>query len=96
MGLSGFDFQACGGQAAVDQVGSVLDLLCPTLPDEAEAYLGFITEPQAGVPVVAMILGYNGPIDDGEMVLAPARQFGRPAADLVGPMPYAVRQTLAG
>jgi hypothetical protein len=46
------------------------------------------------VPVVAMILGYNGPLDDGEKVLAPARQFGRPLADLVGPMPYAVRQTL--
>jgi FAD/FMN-containing dehydrogenase len=68
--------------------------LCPALPDEAEAYLAFITEPQAGVPVVAMILGYNGLIDEGEKVLAPARQFGRPVADLVGPMPYAVRQTL--
>lgn len=68
--------------------------LCPALPDEAEAYLGFITEPQSGMPVVAMILGYNGPIDEGERVLAPARQFGRPVADLVGPMPYAVRQTL--
>ena len=41
-----------------------------------------------------MILGYNGPLDEGEKVLAPARQFGRPVADLVGPMPYAVRQTL--
>jgi FAD/FMN-containing dehydrogenase len=68
--------------------------LCPALPDEAEAYLALLTEPQAGVPVVAMILGYNGPLGEGEKVLAPARQFGRPVADLVGPMPYAVRQTL--
>ena len=59
--------------------------LCPTLPDEAEAYLAFITEPQAGVPVVAVLLGYNGPLDEGEKVLAPARQFGHPVADLVGP-----------
>ena len=51
--------------------------LCATLPDEAEAYLGFLTDPQAGVPVVAMILGYNGSLDEGEKVLAPARQFGR-------------------
>lgn len=35
--------------------------LCPTLPDQAEAYLALLTEPQAGVPVVAMLLGYNGP-----------------------------------
>ena len=81
----------------LDQAGDVVRFyreLCATLPDEAEAYLAFITEPQAGVPVVAMILGYNGPIGDGEKVLAPARQFGRPVADLVGPMPYGVRQTL--
>jgi len=45
--------------------------LCPALPDEAETYLAFITEPQAGVPVAAMILGYNGPLDEGEKVLAP-------------------------
>jgi FAD/FMN-containing dehydrogenase len=67
---------------------------CPTLPDEAEAYLAFITDPQAGVPIVAMILGYNGPIGEGEKVLAPARQFGSPLVDLVSPMPYAVRQSL--
>ena len=67
---------------------------CPTLPDEAEAVLAFITDPQAGGPIVAMILGYNGPIEEGEKVLAPARQFGSPLVDLVSPMPYAVRQGL--
>ena len=46
------------------------------------------------MPVVALILGYNGPVEDGEKVLAPARRFGRPVADLVGPMPYGARQTL--
>jgi FAD/FMN-containing dehydrogenase len=66
---------------------------CPGLPDEAEAYAGLLTSPE-GQPVVALILGYNGPIADGEKVLAPARRFGRPVADLVGPMPYGVRQTL--
>src|SRR5262249_41047236 len=43
------------------------------LPDEAEAYCGLLTSPD-GIPVAAMILGYNGPIKDGEKVLAPARQ----------------------
>jgi hypothetical protein len=67
---------------------------CEELPDEAEAYCALLTDPQAGVPVVALLLGYNGPLTEGERVLAPAREFGRPVADLVGPMPYAVRQTL--
>jgi FAD/FMN-containing dehydrogenase len=66
---------------------------CAGLPDEAEAYAGVLTSPE-GQPVVALILGYNGPIADGEKVLAPARRFGRPVADLVGPMPYGARQTL--
>src|SRR5215472_13971320 len=46
------------------------------------------------MPIAALVLGYNGPIQDGEKVLAPARRFGRPAADLVGPMPYRARQTM--
>jgi FAD/FMN-containing dehydrogenase len=67
---------------------------CSALPDEAEAYLGFLTAPDTGAPIVGMALGYNGPISDGEKVLAPARQFGQPLVDLVGPVPYVVRQSL--
>jgi FAD/FMN-containing dehydrogenase len=66
---------------------------CGTLPDEAEAYLALLTAPQ-GMPVVALILGYNGPIAEGEKVLAPARGFGKPIADLVGPVPYSARQKM--
>lgn len=66
---------------------------CATLPDEAEAYAALLTAPQ-GMPVGAMLLGYNGPIPDGEKIFAPARQFGKPIADLVGPMPYSARQTM--
>jgi hypothetical protein len=66
---------------------------CTTLPDEAEAYAALLTSPE-GVPIAAMLLGYNGPIEEGERVLAPARQFGQPVADLVAPMPYCARQTM--
>jgi FAD/FMN-containing dehydrogenase len=79
----------------LDQAREVLRFyrdFCATLPDEAEAFAGLLTH--EGAPVVALLLGYNGPIEAGEKVLAPARGFGKPIADLVGPMPYAVRQTL--
>jgi hypothetical protein len=33
-------------------------------------------------------------LSEGEEVLAPARQFGQPVADLVGPVPYVSRQCL--
>jgi FAD/FMN-containing dehydrogenase len=64
-----------------------------TLPDEAEAYAAMLTTPE-GDPVVVMMLGYTGPLDEGERVLAPARSFGEPVADTVSPMPYVQRQTL--
>ncbi len=65
---------------------------CATLPDEAEAFAAMLTHD--GQPVVAMALGYNGSPEMGEKVLAPARQFGKPIADLVGPMAYGARQTM--
>ena len=40
-----------------------------------------LTSPE-GQPVVALIMGYNGPIEDGEKVLAPLREFGEPLAVL--------------
>jgi FAD/FMN-containing dehydrogenase len=66
---------------------------CATMPDEAEAFAALLTSPE-GVPMAAMVLAYNGPIDEGERVLAPARQFGQPAADLVTTMTYGARQTM--
>jgi FAD/FMN-containing dehydrogenase len=79
----------------LDQAREVLRFYrdyCATLPDEAEAFAGLLTH--GGVPVMAMILGYNGPFEAAERVLAPARQFGKPIADVVGAMPYNARQTL--
>jgi hypothetical protein len=66
---------------------------CPTLPDEAEAFAALVTSPE-GIPMGAMLLGYNGPIEEGERILAPARGVGQPVADLVGPMPYSARQSM--
>jgi FAD/FMN-containing dehydrogenase len=66
---------------------------CSTLPDEAEAYAAMLTTPD-GIPVAAMLLGYNGAIEQGELVLAPARRFGKPVADTVGPIPYSARQCM--
>jgi FAD/FMN-containing dehydrogenase len=63
------------------------------LPDEADAAAAMLTMPD-GTRVVALILMYTGDLDIGEQVLAPARAFGPPVADLVQPMPYAVRQRL--
>ena len=80
----------------LEQASAVLRFyrdFCATLPDEAEAFAAMLTAPQ-GMPVVALLLGYNGSLEDGEKALAPARRFGNPIADLVGPVPYTARQTM--
>jgi FAD/FMN-containing dehydrogenase len=71
--------QVLGGMVIypLDQARDVLRFyrdFCPTLPDEAEAYAAVLTAPQ-GMPVVALILGYNGSLAEGERVLGPARRF---------------------
>lgn len=73
-----------------------------TAPDEVNSALAFITappeefvpEPARGQPMLGMVLSYNGPIEEAEAALAPLREFGPPAADLVQPMPYVALQQL--
>ena len=73
-------------------------------PDEFGSALAFITAPPAefvpepvrGQPVVGMRrLLRRVDLDDGEQVLAPLREFGPPAVDLLGPMPYLAVQDLS-
>jgi FAD/FMN-containing dehydrogenase len=46
-----------------------------------------MTSPE-GDPVVAMLVGHVGDPAQGEKLLAPARKFGAPMADTIGPMSY--------
>jgi len=62
-------------------------------PDEAGALAGFTTTPD-GEPVLALILVYNGPVDEGARIFAPLREFGTPIVDNLAAMPYRVIQTL--
>jgi len=54
----------------------------------------FIPEKLHGTTVVAFIMCYSGPIEEGEQVVEPLREFGDPIADLVGPMPFTGLQQL--
>ena len=62
-------------------------------PDQIGAMAGFVTAPD-GNQVFALILVYNGPVEDGERVFQPLREFGPPVLDNLAPMPYRVIQTL--
>jgi hypothetical protein len=62
-------------------------------PEELTAYCGFLTSPD-GIPMVAVIACYSGPLQTGEEVLRPVREFGPPVADLIHPMAYREMNTM--
>jgi FAD/FMN-containing dehydrogenase len=72
---------------APDEVGIMANLrlapALPVFPDELQ-----------GRPIVALIVCYAGPVDEGEQVLRPLREFKAPALDSVGPKAYVAHQAL--
>jgi FAD/FMN-containing dehydrogenase len=68
------------------------DFLAGT-PDELDTTIGFLNSPD-GAPLVGIVVVYAGPLEEGERVLKPLRQFGPPIADLVRPMPYTAVQSM--
>ncbi len=73
--------------AASDDVTAVLNLTtAPPLPVIPEAW--------HGKKVAAFVATSAGPVDEGEKLVKPFREVAEPVADLLGPMPYSVIQTL--
>ena len=72
---------------APDAMGSGVALITAPPAD-------FVPEPARGQPAVGVIVCHAGPIAEGEQVVAPLREFGPPAVDLVQPMPYVAVQQL--
>src|SRR3712207_1678439 len=62
-------------------------------PDASSVFGVLMTTPE-GARVLALLVCYNGPIEQGEAVLRPLREGTAPMADLVGPIPYERMQTL--
>jgi FAD/FMN-containing dehydrogenase len=74
-----------------------------TAPDELTVFETFMTAPPEapfpaelqGKPVLGLGVLYTGPVAEGEKVLRPLREFGRPALDIVASMPtLAIQQML--
>ena len=62
-------------------------------PDALTVFAAMMHTPD-GVPVIALAMCYNGPVDDGERAIAAIRAFGSPIAGEVGPIPYTALQTM--
>lgn len=74
-----------------------------TAPEEmSNSIVVFTASPELPVPdvlrreaIVAIGGVWVGPMEEGERVLRPLREFGPPAADIYQPMPYSAAQTMA-
>jgi FAD/FMN-containing dehydrogenase len=64
-------------------------------PDELMLVAGLIHAGDgSGVKLAAMAAGHCGPLDAGAKVMASIKEFGEPALDALGPMPYCQLNTL--
>ena len=62
------------------------------MPDEAELFATVRTLPEAG-PVVVLLPGYNGDLEQAQRFFEPIVRFGTPIVSQVGPMPHIARQS---
>jgi FAD/FMN-containing dehydrogenase len=73
-----------------------------TVPDEMVCWfvmrqappLPFLPPEWHGKEILALALCYNGDIAEGERLAKPLREFGKPIADIISPMPYTAWQTV--
>jgi FAD/FMN-containing dehydrogenase len=63
-------------------------------PDELGSLVALGTLPD-GTQAAVLLVGYSGPIADGEKLLRPLREFGPPLADQVSPSPYRALQGIS-
>ncbi len=54
-----------------------------------------VSPPLRGLAVAGLGGVYAGPVEEGEKVLRPLRQYGTPLADMFQPMPYSAAQRMA-
>ena len=65
------------------------------MPDEMNIITFLATAPESGDKVCRILLCYYGPIEEGERIIRPLREFGPPLSDDVRPMTYGEAQALA-
>ncbi|MDG6998136.1 MAG: FAD-binding oxidoreductase [Nitrososphaerota archaeon] len=71
-------------------------------PDELTTLVVYLTAPPLpflpaevhGKHLIAVVLCYCGPLEEGQRVISPLRKFGSPVADVIQPMPYTALQSM--
>jgi FAD/FMN-containing dehydrogenase len=77
---------------AADILSAYLDLSSDA-SDELVLFAGLIPNPEDMQPMVAIVVGWFGPLEGAEVAVAPVRAL-QPVADLAGPLPYVALQSM--
>src|SRR5690606_36954247 len=60
-----------------------------SMPDELGLAAGLVHAPDgSGAKLAAIVASWCGPVEEGEAALQPLKEFGPPAMDALGPIPY--------
>jgi FAD/FMN-containing dehydrogenase len=77
-----------------DWVADAPDDLMTILIHRKAPPLPFVPEELHGVPVVMVVPCWAGKVEEGEEVIRPMREFGKPAADVCSPKPFLTHQAM--
>jgi hypothetical protein len=77
-----------------DWITDVPDELTTIVVHRRAPPLSVIPQDLHGKPVVTVICCYAGPLDEGEKVVRPMKQFGSPELDLCFPKPFLAHQSM--
>jgi FAD/FMN-containing dehydrogenase len=68
--------------------------LTATASDDLMLFFGLLTGPDGATKLAAIVAGHTGSHAQAEADLRPLKQFGTPLMDVIGPMPYAVLNSM--
>src|SRR6266516_672079 len=77
-----------------DWVADAPDELMTIVVHRKAPALPFVPDELHGKPVVMVICCYAGPVEEGEKVVRPMKEFGAPIIDLCVPKPYLAHQAM--
>ncbi len=68
--------------------------LTATASDDLMLFFALLTGPDGVTKLAAIVAGHIGPQDKAEAELRPVKEFGKPAMDVIGPMPYSMLNSM--
>ena len=77
-----------------DWIANAPDDLMTIIVHRKAPPLPFVPQELHGKPIVGVVCCYAGPVEEGQKVVKPMKEFGRPVLDLCEPKPFVAHQSM--